>query len=141
LVVGAAPTLVPPRTDRDISSSSSSRDPFVFALWKACLALSTLLYKGVASSSSSSSSFFFVSSTTFKSRTTKVFSRRLKRTQLWRRSSFLFESEEEEEEEEEEERRKKKEEERHARFSLGFEVFVETLNTTPRKKSLLFFGF
>ena len=82
LVVGAAPTLVPPRTDRDISSSSSSRDPFVFALWKACLALSTLLYKGVASSSSSSSSFFFVSSTTFKSRTTKVFSRRLKRTQL-----------------------------------------------------------
>ena len=82
LVVGAAPTFVPPRTDRDISSSSSSRDPFVFALWKACLALSTLLYKGVASSSSSSSSFFFVSSTTFKSRTTKVFSRRLKRTQL-----------------------------------------------------------
>ena len=82
LVVGAAPTLVPPpRTDRDISSSSSSRDPFVFAR-KACLALSTLLYKGVASSSSSSSSFFFVSSTTFKSRTTKVFSRRLKRTQL-----------------------------------------------------------
>ena len=54
--------------------------PFVFAR-KACLALSTLLYKGVASSSSSSS-FFFVSSTTFKSRTTKVFSRRLKRTQL-----------------------------------------------------------